>query len=125
MPAVDRVAVRVQNRKAGWAQIPRRLEELPDDVVVRVVTGRIRADRPVGDDHRRTRVVRHGPVERDGRSGHRAENRLVAVLGALDDDIRLGRALEVVVCRADDLVGDRIAELSTPVRTVERIARVR
>jgi hypothetical protein len=64
-------------------------------------------------------------VECDGRSGHRAENSFVAVLGALDDDIRLGRALEVVVRGADDLGGNRIAELSTPVRTVERVAGVR
>jgi hypothetical protein len=98
---------------------------LPDDVVVRVVSDRIRAYGPISDDRRRASVVRHNPVERDRRPGFRAENRDVAPLGALDDDIRFGRTLKILVGDVRDLARDRIPDLGRPVCAIERVACVR
>jgi hypothetical protein len=90
------------------------LEELPDDVVVRVVVDGIRSYRPVGDDRRRARAWGHDPREGDGRPGLGSKNRGVAEVGALDDDIDLGLTFQVGVGRADDSAGDRVALLNVP-----------
>jgi hypothetical protein len=121
-----RVPVVVQANKTGMLYVLDRETGRPqrtvgiDERVVRVVPGRVRADRAVGHDRRGAGVHRHSPGERDRRAGHRPDDRRVAAHRALDDDVGLSRALKIGIRGADDLSGDRVSDLYLPVGPVVR-----
>ena len=49
----------------------------------------------------------------------------VAALGALDHDIRLGRAVQVRIGDTHDRAGDRVPDLHLPLRPIQRLAGLR